>query len=342
METRHNLRTICAYLDAELEGDADKVVSGIADLQLAEADQISFLAKKQYLPYLESTRAGAVIVGHSVTAPAHLNLLRVKDPYLAYAKLTALFVKRARPASGIHPSAVVDASAEVAESASIGPNCVIEANVVIGDHTVLHAGVCVGSGTRIGSDCLLYPHVVLYHGVALGDRVTLHSHAVIGADGFGFAPSQAGWQKIHQLGGVTIGSDVEIGAGTAIDRGAIYDTEIADGVIIDNEVHIAHNVKIGSRTAIAACVGIAGSTSIGANCTLGGFVAIGGHLNLADGVHLQGATVVTQSIDEPGHYGSCIPAQEVRTWRKNAVRFTQLDDWVTRIKKLEQARGPEA
>ncbi len=342
MHIEHSLQSLSQYLGATLEGDAGKLVRSVADLQHAGEDQISFLAKKQFERYLHSTQAGAVIVGSEVSVPEHLNVLRVANPYLAYAKMSGLFVRKPAAKAGVHPTAVVHPSASVAASATVGPHCVVEEGAVIGEGTVLHAGVCIGANSVVGADCQLYPHAVLYHGVSLGDRVTLHSQAVIGSDGFGFAPQAGGWQKIHQLGGVSIGNDVEIGAGTAIDRGAITDTEIADGVIIDNKVHIAHNVKIGARTAIAGCAGIAGSTSIGADCTIGGFAAIGGHLTLADRVHLHGATVVTHSINSPGDYASCIPAQDVRTWRRNTVRFTQIDDWVTRIKKLEHSSEPKA
>lgn len=342
MDVQHSLKSIADYLGASLQGDPEKVICGIADIQAAGSEQIAFVAKKQFEQYLQSTQAGAVIVGTKVDVPNNLNAVRVDNPYLAYAKLTGLFVRRQRPSPGIHPSAVVDPSAQVADSVSIGPNCVVEAGVVLGSGTVLSAGVSIGAESSIGENCLLYPGVVVYHGVRIGHRVTLHANAVIGADGFGFAPSASGWQKIHQLGGVEIGDDVEIGAHTAIDRGAIHATKIGDGVIIDNLVHVAHNVIIGRYTAIAACTGIAGSTSIGERCTIGGQCGISGHLTIVDDVHLHGGTVVLRSINEPGHYASSTSAHDMQTWRRNTVRFTQLDEWIDRLKKLEQAKDQSA
>lgn len=229
----------------------------------------------------------------------------------------------------VHPSAVIG------EGARIGPQCVIEANAHIGKGCQLIAQVFIGEGAHLGEDCVLFPHVVVYHQVQLGHRVRVQANTTLGSDGFGYAPSGHGWQKIHQLGGLIIGNDVEIGANTAIDRGALTPTEIADGAILDNQIHIAHNVKIGKNTAIAGCVGIAGSTHIGANCTMGGFVAINGHLKIGDNVHFNGGSIVTQSIEGPGQYSSGTPLQEAKTWRRNSVRFGQLDEWVKRIKALE-------
>lgn len=321
---------------ASWQGDPSAQVQSIANLASAGRNDLSFLSKKQYQHFLTTTEAGIVIVQMGTQLERPLNALFVDDVYAAYAQLSGLFSLRPTD-RGVHPSATVDATAKIAPSANIGPNCVVGPNCVIGEHTELLAGVVIGANSSVGSDCLLHPNVVLYHGVTLGDRVIVHSSTVIGSDGFGFAPSKTGWIKIHQLGGVVIGSDVEIGACTSIDRGAIDDTVIEDGVIIDNQVHIAHNVKIGKSTAIAGCVGIAGSTTIGSRCTFGGFVAISGHLTIADDVHCNGSTVVTKSLNEAGHYSSGTTVQDVKTWRRNAVRFGQLDEWVTRIKKLEEA-----
>lgn len=337
MNTCLSLKQLAEYLQASWSGDPEKTVTGIANLAHAEPHHLSFLSKKQFSAYLDSTRAGIVIVKDDMPAPDGLNLLRVPNPYLAYATLSRLFCQRSPQACGIHPSATVDPTAVIAPSASIGAGCSIAADVEIGENTEILPGAAIGAGSRLGANCIIYPHVVIYHGVVLGDRVTVHANTVIGSDGFGFAPSESGWVKIYQLGGVRIGNDVEIGASTSIDRGALDDTVISDGVIIDNQVHIAHNCVIGRNTAIAGCVGIAGSTEIGANCTIGGLVAISGHLKIADNVHFNGSTVVTRSISEPGVYSSGTVAQDVHTWRKNAVRFGQLDQWVERIKKLEKA-----
>lgn len=337
MKNSYTLKELADYLGAQWQGDPETRVSAIANLASAGCDDLSFLSKKQYAHFLDETQAGIVILQNTADVPPPSNCIFVDDPYLAYAKISALFCRRVSGAAGVHPSAIIDPSAKVAASAIVGPNCVVGAHSHIGDATELLAGVVVGDHCSIGQHCLLHANVVLYHGITLGDRVNIHSSTVIGSDGFGFAPSKGGWTKIHQLGGVVIGSDVEIGSCTSIDRGAIDDTIIEDGVIIDNQVHIAHNVKIGKRTAIAGCVGIAGSTTIGSGCTMGGFVAISGHLDIADNVHLNGSTVVTKSIPEAGHYSSGTTAQDVKTWRRNAIRFSQLDSWVDRIKKLEQA-----
>lgn len=337
MKNSYTLKELAGYLGAQWQGDAEVRVKGIASLADAGRDELSFLSKKQYAHHLKGTQAAIVILQSGVDVDRPSNTIFVDDPYMAYAKVSALFCQRTVGPPGIHPSATVDSTAKVAASAVIGPNCVVGAHCEIGDATELLAGVVIGENCTIGRRCLLHANVVLYHGVTLGDRVNVHSSTVIGSDGFGFAPSASGWTKIHQLGGVVIGSDVEIGSCTSIDRGAIDDTVIEDGVIIDNQVHIAHNVKIGKATAIAGCVGIAGSTTIGAHCTMGGFVAISGHLHIADNVHFNGSTVVTKSISEPGHYSSGTMVQDVRAWRRNAVRFGQLDSWVDRIKKLEQA-----
>jgi UDP-3-O-[3-hydroxymyristoyl] glucosamine N-acyltransferase len=264
-------------------------------------------------------------------------LLRVKNPYLAYAQVSVLFDKKPACTPGVHVSAVVDPSASIAVSACIGPNVVIEANVVVGDKTVIEAGSVIGDHTVIGKQCHIHRNVTVYHSVSMGDRVTIHSGAVIGADGFGFAPKPGGgWQKIHQLGSVSIGSDVDIGANTTIDRGALGDTVIADGVIIDNLVQIAHNVHIGKNTAIAGCVGIAGSASIGANCTLAGGVGLVGHITIADNVHITGMTMVTKSIQEAGSYSAGTPMTTTAEWKRNAVRFSQLDGMAKRLSDLEK------
>lgn len=332
---------IAQIVNGSLEGkaDGDLLIEGIADLKSAGPHQLSFVAKAAYAQFLASSQAGLVIVGKNIEITDDINALRVDDAYLAYALISEHFVKRQSTPGGIHPSAIVDPSAVLGEGVKVGPNCVIEAGAQIGANTELQAQVFVGQDTVVGANSLLYAGVCLYHGVSLGEHCVVHSNTVIGSDGFGFAPSSAGWQKIHQLGGVVIGNKVEIGANTAIDRGALSDTQIGDGVIIDNQVHIAHNVVIGDHTAIAGCVGIAGSAEVGARCTMGGFVAINGHIKITDDVHLHGGTIVTKSIDEAGTYASCTPMQDVKKWRKNSVRYIQLDDWVSRIKKLEKNSG---
>lgn len=337
MPKSFTLNELAQYLEAPYEGDGEAVLTAIADLKDATPDQVSFLSDKRYESFLNTTQAGAVIVDEQRAVPESLNIIRVKSPYLAYAKLSKLFDKRVVPEAGIHPTAVVATTAKVDPSAVIGPHCVIEDNAVIGAGTQLQAQVFVGQNTVVGENCMLYAHVTLYHHVVLGDRVSIHAATVIGSDGFGYAPTPEGWVKIHQLGGVTIEDDVEIGSGTTIDRGAVSDTIIRRGVIIDNQVHVAHNCELGENSAFAGCVGMAGSTKFGKGCTVGGGVLIGGHLEIGDGVHFNGGTIVTKSILEPGQYSSGTPVQEVKLWRRNAVRQGQLSEWVDRIKKLEQS-----
>ena len=256
------------------------------------------------------------------------------DPYLAYSMLSHLFDKsREKVGLGIHKSAVIAPTAMLSESVSIGPNVVIEEGAVIGNHVVIGANCVVGENTTIGDNSRLYAQVVLYSHVTLGARVTIHSGSVIGADGFGFANREGRWHKIAQLGGVTVGDDVDIGASTTIDRGALEDTVIGQGVIIDNQVQIAHNVRIGDHTAIAGCVGIAGSTTVGRYCTIAGAVGIAGHLTLCDHTHVTMQSQVTRSIKEPGSYSSGTGILPTVEWRKAAVYFRQLDSWRKRLKE---------
>jgi UDP-3-O-[3-hydroxymyristoyl] glucosamine N-acyltransferase len=330
----YTLQTLAEYLGGRCIGEGSVCVTRLAPLESAGTGDLSFVAKASLVKLLATAKASAYIVGQELAATVSHGIV-VADPYLAYAKVSRLFEVCPQIPRGIHPMACVDASAHIAEDAAIGPFCVIGAEASIGAGAQLSAGVHIGARSQIGAGSYLFPHVVIYHDVIIGQRVRIHANTTIGSDGFGFAPSAQGWQKIHQLGGVLVGDDVEIGANTSIDRGALGATEIAAGVIIDNQVHIAHNVKIGTQTAIAGCVGIAGSAVVGAHCTMGGFVAISGHVEIADHVHFNGASVVTKSISQPGHYSSGVPLQEVKEWRRNAVRFSQLDSWVERIKALE-------
>lgn len=336
----YSLPQLAELLGAELraaDNTSDIHIESLAVLTKAGPGQLTFLSRADYARYLPECRASAVIVSEQLAVDCPVPQLRVKNPYLAYAKVSALFDRRPLPAPGIHASAIVDPTARIAASASIGARAVIEANVVIGEHSVIGPGSVVGAGSQLGHNVELRANATLYHGVILGDRVLVHSSTVIGSDGFGFAPKPGGgWQKIHQLGTVRIGNDVEIGANTTIDRGAIEDTVIEEGVIIDNQVQIAHNVHIGRHTAIAACTGIAGSTRIGANCTIAGAVGIVGHINIADSVHITAMTLVTGSIDEAGSYSSGTNLLPTKDWRRSAVRFGQLDELAKRVKALEK------
>ncbi|QIB66694.1 UDP-3-O-(3-hydroxymyristoyl)glucosamine N-acyltransferase [Kineobactrum salinum] len=333
----YSLGELAETLDVILSGDPQCRVSGLATLATAGPDQLSFLANDKYLRQLHGTRAAAVILRPAQAAQCPVACLQAEDPYLAFARATALFAPAARPAAGIHPTAVVSAQAQVDESAAIGPQAVVEAGSCIAAGVVIGAHVSIGENCSIGAGCQLHAHAVLYRGVRLGRQCIIHSHAVLGADGFGYAPTTEGWVKIHQLGGVWLGDRVEVGAGTTIDRGALDDTVIEDGAIIDNLVQIAHNCHIGKNTAIAGCTGLAGSTTIGANCTLAGGVGVVGHVEICDNVHITGMTMVTKSISQAGSYSSGTPMSTTREWRRNAVRFAQLDRIQQRLSALEKS-----
>lgn len=337
--TSHSLSDIAVVIGAELRGDGSYLISGLADIDNAKASDLTFLSSPKFLSNLASSSAGAVILSEAHAGDCQANKLVVANPYLAYAKVSGLFDARKKNKPGVHPAAVVADSASVSDTAYVGPFCVVEEHAVIGDGVELLANISIGAGALIGNDSLIYPNVTIYHGVSLGERCIIHSNVVIGSDGFGFSPSKAGWQKIYQLGGVILGNDVEVGASSAIDRGALKDTVIESGVKLDNQVHIAHNVMLGEHTAIAGCTGIAGSTTMGKRCTVGGAVAISGHLNIADRTHINGGSIITKSIASEGSvFGSSTPQQEASKWRRASVRFSQLDDLFSRVKKLEKAQ----
>lgn len=336
MSEQYTLQWLAEFLACPWQGDPSAMVSGLADLETASSRQLSFLNNKRYQKYLDNTQAGIVLLRSDQEYPSRLNVILCEDPYLGYAKISALFSTRPQIPVGVHPSAVIDDDAYVDASAAIAAQCVVEAGARIGAGTQLFPGVVIGARAVLGENCLIYPKVTIYHDCTLGDRVTIHANSVIGSDGFGYAPLRPGWQKIHQVGAVKIGNDVEIGASVAIDRGAIGDTVIEDGVIMDNQIHMAHNVKVGRNTAIAGCVGMAGSTTIGENCTFGGMVGISGHINITDNAHFNGGSSIIKDIKDPGVYSSGTLLQEVKAWRKNALRLSQIDEWIEKIKKLEK------
>lgn len=332
----YRLGEIAQALGAELRGDPDIRVSGLATLQAAGPDQLSFLANPAYAKFLANTRAAAVILTPAAAEDCPTNVLLLDNPYLGYAHLSHWFDPTPVAPAGIHPAAVVDASATVAASASIGPHAVIEANAVIGEQVIVGAGCVVGARTSVGAGTVLRNRVTVAHDVVVGQRCHILSGAVIGSDGFGFANEKGQWHRIAQLGRVVLGDDVEVGANTTIDRGALDDTVIGNGVKLDNLIQIAHNVCIGDHSAMAAMVGVAGSTRIGRHCVFGGAAGVAGHLEIADQVHLTGMTLVTGDIREPGVYSSGTSADTNRQWRKNAVRFRQLDALARRVKVLEK------
>jgi UDP-3-O-[3-hydroxymyristoyl] glucosamine N-acyltransferase len=315
--------SIVEALGGVLYGDCSIQIRGIAPLESASPEQISFLSHPKYQSQLQASQAGCIIVAPAMEAVARARgaCIVVDDPYHYFARLTQFWRKLQRGGdvlTGVHPTAVIEPGAKVDPTAYVGPLCVVERDAQIGAQTVLKSRVTVGEGCSIGSRCIL------------------HSGVVVGADGFGFAPHAGRWEKIEQLGAVRIGDDVEIGANTCIDRGALQDTVIEDGVKLDNLIQIGHNVRIGRHTAMAGCVGVAGSATIGAHCTVGGGAIILGHLHLVDGVHISAATVVTKSITKPGTYTGVFPVDENSNWERNAASLKQLHSLRDRIKTLEK------
>lgn len=333
------LGQLAEFLGATLRGDPEQQITGLATLQEAGPAQLSFLANPQYRKYLAGSQAAALLLKEADAEGFVGNALVVPDPYLAYARLSHLFDPKPKAPAGIHPSAVIAADAVVDPTASIGPFVVIEAGARIGAQVTLGAHCVIGARSEIGEGGWLAPRVTLYHDVRIGKRVVIQSGAVLGGEGFGFANEKGIWQKIAQIGGVTIGDDVEIGVNTAIDRGALADTVIGNGVKLDNQIQIAHNVQVGDHTAMAACVGISGSTKIGKHCMLAGGVGLVGHIDICDNVFLTGMTMVTHSITEPGAYSSGTAMQPAAEWRKSAARIRQLDDIARRLKQLEKRVG---
>lgn len=316
----------------------DRHITGLAPLETATASQLSFISQSKYKKYLATTEAAAVITTAETADCVNDNtaVLIYPDPYLAYAKLSHLFAYKTPYATGIHPSAVVDKSAQIAHNASIGAGVIVEEGVVIGDNVVIGPGSIIGAYSRIGDDSYLHARVTLYHHTVLGKRAILHSGTVLGADGFGFAPDKGKWIKIEQLGCVLIGDDVEIGANTTIDRGALGDTIIENGVKLDNQIQIGHNVKIGQGTAIAGCSAVAGSTTIGRHCRIAGLVGIAGHLEITDGVVILAMSGVTKSVLEPGIYASGIPLESREVWARNIIQFRHLNELAKRVSQLEK------
>ena len=352
------LEDIVRQFGGEVVGDRSHRVGSLAPLDQAGPDQLAFLANPKYLSQVEATRAGAVLITAEdlsklgVGAPeggvhGARNFIVTPNPYAYFARVAQTFIDMAAPKAmpGVHASATIDPSAQIAPSAVIGPHVTVEAGAVIGEHVRLDANVVIGRGTQIGAGSHLYPNVSVYYGCRIGERVIIHAGAVIGSDGFGFAPDFVGdgeartgsWVKIPQVGAVSIGPDVEIGANTTIDRGAMADTVIEESVKIDNLVQIGHNCRIGAYTVIAGCAGIAGSTTIGRHCMIGGAVGIAGHVTLADHVIVTAKSGVSKSLLKPGMYTSAFPAVNHGDWNKSAALLRNLDKLRDRIKALEAA-----
>lgn len=336
---KYNLDFIVKTLSAELKGDPLCVIDRAEPLASATAGAISFLTHARYFPHLAHTQASAVIIKAEDVEQCPTNAIIVANPELAFAKVLEILYPKLKPDAGIHPTAIIGENCQIDSTASIGPYCVLEEGVKIGAYSIIKAGTIIGAYSQIGENCLIYSRVTIYHQIKIGDRVIIHSGAVIGADGFGLAHDGRQWVKIPQVGAVELHNDVEIGANTTVDRGALKNTVVAKGVKIDNLVQVAHNVRIGEHTAIAGCTGIAGSTEIGRFCMIGGGVSINGHIKLCDGVVLTGTTVIRQSLTEPGIYSSGVDALKNSTWRRNVIRFNQLDDIAKRLRRLEQQAG---
>ena len=312
-------------------------ITGINTLADASSAEIGFISDRKFLNDLKGTSAAAVILSPEHEKECPVPTLRCDEPYLAYALSTALFAESVCDFDGkIDPRAHIDPDAQVADTATIEAFAVVEAGASVGENVYIGAGAYLGKRSVIGSDTLIYPNATIYHNVRIGKRGIIHSGAVIGADGFGFAPNDSGWTKIHQLGGVRIGNDVEIGSNTSVDRGAIEDTIIGNNVKIDGNVFIAHNVRIGDGCALASMVGVAGSTTIGKNCILAGKVGTAGHIEICDGVVAMGDANITKTIKEPGQYSSGTPLMKTPLWRRSAVRFSQLDKIAERLTALEK------
>ncbi len=330
---------LVAQLGGELLGNSELVIRRIASLELAGADSISFLANPRHQTQLDDSQAACVIVGAAMrdAVLARPAAIIAADPYLYYARLSQWWARHARaPAvAGVHPSAVIEAGAVIDAQASVGALAYIGSGAVIGAGAVVGPQCHVGALAVVGEHTRLAAQVVLGEGCRVGARGLLHSGVVIGADGFGFAPVEGRWEKIEQLGAVVLGDDVEIGANSCVDRGALQDTVLEQGVKLDNLVHIAHNVFVGAHTAMAACVGIAGSTRIGAFCTFAGQAGVVGHVQICDHVHVGAACAITRSIHKPGSYGGLFPFDENGVWDKNAATLRQLYALRGRLRALE-------
>jgi UDP-3-O-[3-hydroxymyristoyl] glucosamine N-acyltransferase len=332
-----SLNKLAEVTASELQGNPDVMISGISSLDSATTEQISFAIGRKYLSQLQACNAAAVILtAELATLYQGDNVLINKHPYLAYAKVINAFYPENTTKASIHPSSIIDVSASIANTASIGAHVIIGKHVIIGDAVTIEAGSVINDHCTIDQYSYLHANVTLYANSKIGKNTRLHSGVVIGADGFGYAPEQNEWYKIKQIGNVIIGNGVEIGANTTIDCAALGSTLIGDGVKLDNLIQVAHNVKIGEHTAIAACVAIAGSATIGKRCQIGGASAIAGHLHIADDVIITGMSMVVSSIKSAGVYSSGMPVNENKKWRKNIIRFSQLDKMAKKIRELEK------
>ena len=326
MQEGFSLGELAVRFALELRGDPDTRVSHVATLAQAEPGSLSFLADSRYRRDLLTTRASAVVLAPADAPACPVAALVTENPRLAFAHMAALLYPEPKYTPGIHPTAVVATGVRVPKSATVGALAVIEEDVELGERSWVGPGCIVQRGARLGEETRLVARVTLYPGVVLGARCLVHAGAVIGADGFGFALDGSSWVKIPQVGSVRIWDDVEIGANTTVDRGAIGDTVIGEGAKLDNQIQVGHNVSIGAHTAIAACTGISGSTKIGKRCMVGGMVGFAGHLTIADDVVITGCSLVSASIREPGSYSSGMPTVPTRAWRRMVAHLRRFGE----------------
>lgn len=335
-----SLGELAVRFDCEMRGNADTRVDRVATLENATSGGISFLSNAKYKKFLSTTEASIVILEDKYASAASVPVLICANPYAVYAQIAHLLHPLPEVEGGIHSTAVVCAEAQVSGSASVCPLAVIEAGAQIGERVLIGAGCIVERNARVGDDSRLTANVTICHDVVLGQRCILHPGVIVGSDGFGMAQAGERWIKVPQLGGVRIGDDVEIGAGTTIDRGSVEDTVIEDGVKLDNQIQVAHNVRIGAHTVIAAKVGISGSTKIGSRCLIAGKAGFVGHVEICDDVVITARTTVNRDITQSGAYSGELPMDEARRWRRNAARFRQLDRLAGRVKALEKKLTP--
>ena len=340
MSTR--IAELVELFGGEIIGDPELTVVSIAPLDMAGPENITFLSNPKFRSAAAKTEAAALILSpaddETVGQTFQGTRIVTKNPYAYFARTAQFFEakKKIPPQPGVHPTAFVDASATIAPTASIGPHVSIAAGVEIGDAVVIDAGCVIGRDAKIGAKTHLYPRVVFMDGCEIGERGIIFPGAVIGSDGFGLANDGGVWIKIPQVGRVVIGNDVQIGANTTVDRGALVDTILHDGVKLDNQIQIGHNCEIGENTAMAGCVGVGGSSKIGKNCTLGGAVGVAGHLEVADNVHVTAASNISRSIREPGHYAGSYPLAKHEDWQKTAAVVRNLDSLRDRVRELEK------
>jgi len=336
----YSLEQLANKIGATVSGDKNHIVNSLSTLENATSTQVAFLSNAKYRKQLSETKAGVVILNESALDDCKTNALVISDPYLAFAKIAQLLDTTPRPAASIHSSAVISDDAIIGENVCVGANTVIESGVELANNVCIGAGCFIGKQAQIGENTKLWSNVSVYHQVIIGSDCLIQANTVIGSDGFGYAPAPKDkaqfWHKIPQLGSVVIGNRVEIGASTTIDRGALSNTEIHDGVILDNQIQIAHNVIVGKNTAMAACSVIAGSSVIGKHCIIAGLVGINGHIKITDGCTFTGMAMVTKDIKEPGVYSSGTPVVSNKDWNKTNARVKKLESVFARVKTLEK------